>query len=474
VIRIQLCGAAGEVTGSGYLVESSRSRVLVDFGVFQGRHDARLRSRELGPVEPARLNAMVLTHAHIDHSGRVPLLYSNGYRGSVFATRATLALTPILLEDLSRLDIEWVSKLNRTRQRAGKPPLEPIYVPEAVRRMHQHARAVSYRQAAEVAAGFSLRLHDAGHIMGSASVRLEVEDGERRQVLVFSGDVGPRNVPILRDPDPPQGADVVFLESTYGGRHRRPQAETVEAFKDIVGEAAAKGQRVLIPAFAVGRAQLILYYLAEAVREGRLPPDFPIVLDSPMAAEATEALLRHPEVLDPETTELIAARQFAKDLSALVVTQSAKESSSLNDGGPCVILSASGMCEGGRIVHHLRHNLWRPGVQVLLVGYMAEGTLGRELAEGATEVEIFGEPVAVRATVHVLDGFSAHADHGELLDWLGAVVEERAGDGPRRGGSPRVVLTHGEDTERAALAQAVHERFGIEAQRPGPGAVIDL
>ncbi len=466
MIRVHFCGAVGEVTGSGYLVESSRSRVLVDFGVFQGGHDARLRSRELGPVEPTRLNAMVLTHAHIDHSGRVPLLYSGGYRGSVFATHATLALTPILLEDLSRLDIEWVSKQNRMRARAGKPPLEPIYVPEDVRRMHQHVRPLNYRHAAEVAAGCSLRLHDAGHIMGSASARLEVEDDARQRVLVFSGDVGPKGVPILRDPDPPQGADVVFLESTYGGRRRRPLAETVDAFKQIVCEAAAKEQRVLIPAFAVGRAQLILYYLAEAVREGRLPGDFPIVLDSPMATEATEALLRHPEVLDPETTELIEARQFAKDLSGLVVTRSAKESQSLNDTGePCVILSASGMCEGGRIVHHLRHNLWRPGVQVLLVGYMAQGTLGRELADGAAEVEIFGEPVAVRADVHVLDGFSAHADHDELLGWLGAVAGAH---------KPRIVLTHGEDEERAALAQAVLERFGIEADRPGPGTVLDL
>jgi metallo-beta-lactamase family protein len=475
MIRVHLCGAAGEVTGSGYLVESPRSRVLVDFGVFQGGRDARLRSRDLGPVEPERLNSMVLTHAHIDHSGRVPLLYANGYRGSVFATHATLALTPILLEDLSKLDIEWVSKLNRKRQRAGKPPLEPIYVPEAVRRMHQHTRALNYGHAAEVAAGVSLRLHDAGHIMGSASARLEVEDEGRRQVLVFSGDLGPRNVPILRDPDPPRGADVVFLESTYGGRRRRPLAETAEVFKQIVGEAAARGERVLIPSFAVGRAQLILYYLAEAVREGRLPPDFPIVLDSPMATEATEALLRHPEVLDPETTELVEARQFARDLSGLVVIRSAKESQALNNGEPCVILSASGMCEGGRIVHHLRHNLWRPGVQVLLVGYMAEGTLGRELAQGASEVEIFGEPVAVRATVHVLDGFSAHADHDELLDWLAVVVgSQEEGDSPLRGQSPVVVLTHGEDEERAALARAISERFGIEAQLPGPGAVLDL
>jgi metallo-beta-lactamase family protein len=468
MIRVSLCGAAGEVTGSGYLLESPRSRVLVDFGVFQGGSDARFRSRDLGPVDPAHLNAAVLTHAHIDHSGRMPLLYARGYRGDVVATPATLALTPILLEDLARLDIEWVTKLNRARRRAGKDLLEPIYAPEDVRHMHQHVRALSYGQQREVAAGFMLRFHEAGHIMGSASVELTVEDGGARQVIVFSGDLGPKGVPILRDPDPPAQADVVFLESTYGGRERVSQEETAEAFKVILETAARNAERVLIPAFAVGRSQLILYYIAEAVREGRLPRDFPIILDSPMAARATEALVRHPEVLDQEAKELAARRQFSADLSSLRITQSAKESAALNDSGePCVILSASGMCEGGRIVHHLRHNLWRDEVNVVLVGYMVERSLGRQLADGEKVVRIFGEDVAVRAKVHVLDGFSAHADHAELLDWLGSIQG--------RGGSrPRVILTHGEDPEREALARAISKRFGVVAELPGRGAVLTI
>jgi metallo-beta-lactamase family protein len=468
MIRVSLCGAAGEVTGSGYLLESPRSNVLVDFGVFQGGSDPRLRSRDLGPVDPARLNTAVLTHAHIDHSGRTPLLYTHGYHGDVIATQATLALTPILLEDLARLDLEWVSKLNRSRQRAGKDLLEPIYAPEDVRRMHQHVRALAYGKRREIAAGFALQLYDAGHIMGSASVELTVEDGPGRQVIVFSGDVGPRGVPILRDPQPPAQADVVFLESTYGGRERISQEETVKAFKDILESAAHKGERVLIPAFAVGRAQLILYYLAEAVREGRLPRDFPIILDSPMAARATEALIRHPEVLDDEARELATSRQFAADLASLRITESAKESAVLNDSGePCIILSASGMCEGGRIVHHLRHNLWRPNVHVVLVGYMVERSLGRQLADGERLVRIFGEDVTVRAQVHVLDGFSAHADSVELLDWLGSIQ----GRGSER---PRVILTHGEDPEREALAASIHQRFGVVAERPERGAVITL
>ena len=470
MIRVRLCGAAGEVTGSGYLVETPHSRVLVDFGVFQGGPDDRSRSRELGPVDPRRLNAVVLTHAHIDHAGRVPLLFAQGYRGNVVATPATAALTPILLEDLARLDVEWVAKLNRARQRAGKEPLDPIYVPDDVHRMHQHVRARRYGQTTEISAGVQLRFHDAGHIMGSASAVLTVEDDRGPRVLVFSGDLGPKGVPILRDPDPPAGADVVFLESTYGGRTRIPHAATVEAFKRILEDAARAGQRVIVPAFAVGRAQLILYYLAEAVREGRLPRDFPIVLDSPMAAQATEALLRHPDVLDAETLQLAESRQLVADLGSLRVVQSAKDSQALNySHEACVILSASGMCEGGRVVHHLRHNLWRPGVQVVLVGYMAEGSLGRQLADGSTSVEIFGEEVAVRAEIHVLDGFSAHADHAELLDWLGHVVAGRTPGQP-----PRVVLTHGEDPERRALAIAIRERFGIVAEVPGRGAVVEV
>jgi len=259
----------------------------------------------------------------------------------------------------------------------------------------------------------------------------------------------------------------VFMESTYGGRTRIPQSQTVEAFKQVLERAARDGERVIVPAFAVGRSQLILYYLAEAVREGRLPGDFPIYLDSPMAAEATAALLEHPEVLDPETTELIEQRQFAKNLASLRVTQSPEESRALNASGePCVILSASGMCEGGRIVHHLRHNLWRPKVNVVLVGYMVEGSLGRQLAEGAEKVEIFGDEVVVKARIHVLDGFSAHADEPELLEWLGRVVGDRRGED-----APRVILTHGDDPAREALAAAIADRFGIPAEL-GAGVLI--
>lgn len=465
MISIRLCGAAGEVTGSGYLVESPASRVLVDFGVFQGGADSRERSRSLGPVDPTRLDAVVLTHAHIDHSGRLPLLTAAGYSGPLFASHATLDLTEILLADMARLEREDIRRANRRRRRAGEPELEPLYTPEDIDRLHARARPLRMGQQAHVAPGVRARLFEAGHILGSTSLELAIQDAGRERTLVFSGDVGPCGAPILRDPEKPTVADLVVMESTYGGRDRAPAAETVERFKQIVEQAARNHERVIIPAFAVGRTQVILYYLAEAVREGRLPRDFPIYLDSPMAEKATQAVIDHPELYDEEAAELRRRRQVRADLRGLRVTESIADSMTLNESDhACIVISASGMCEGGRIVHHLKHNLWRPNANVLLVGYMAEGTLGRQLADAAPRVEIFGEQVVVRAQIHRLDGFSAHAGHTELLEWLAEVAPSR----------PRVVLTHGEDEARAALAAAILERYGIEAERPQLGDVIAL
>ena len=465
MISIRLCGAAGEVTGSGYLVETPASRVLVDFGIFQGGPDSRERSRSLGPVDPKRLDAVVLTHAHIDHSGRLPLLVAAGYTGPLYASHATLDLTEILLADMARLEKEDLKRVNRRRRRAGEPELEPLYTPEDVDRLHARARPLRLGLSREVARGVRARLFEAGHILGSTSLELTIDDAGRARTLVFSGDIGPCGAPILRDPERPQRADLVVMESTYGGRDRAPPQETVERFKAIVEQAVRERERVIIPAFAVGRTQVILYYLAEAVREGRLPRDFPIYLDSPMADKATQALIDHPELYDEEATELRKRRQVRSDLRGLRITESATDSMALNESDhACIIISASGMCEGGRIVHHLKHNLWRPNANVLLVGYMAEGTLGRRLAEAAPKVEIFGEEIAVRAQVHRLDGFSAHAGHSELLDWLSDVAPAR----------PRVVLTHGEDEARSALAAAIAQRYGIQAERPQLDDVIVL
>ncbi len=283
-------------------------------------------------------------------------------------------------------------------------------------------------------------------------------------MLVFSGDIGPCGAPILRDPQRPQAADLVVMESTYGGRDREPQARTLARFRDILREAVRSRARIIIPAFAVGRTQLLLFHVAEAIREGVIP-QLPVYLDSPMATAATLAYMRHQDLYDEELGGLVRSGRIRQDLQSLRVVESAEESRSLNEREEaCIIISASGMCDAGRVVHHLRHALWRENAHVILPGYMAPGTLGRALADGARQVEIFGEPLVVRATVHHLSGFSAHAGQGELLDWLADVAGHR----------PRVVLAHGDDAARMALRERIHVRYGISAECPAPGSVISL
>lgn len=465
MIRVRPLGAIGEVTGSGFLVEAPHARVLVDFGLIQGGGDAAARNAAPLPFDPRSLDAVVLTHAHVDHSGRLPLLAAAGYRRPVWATPATKDLAAILIEDSARLQDEDARRENRVRQRAGLPPIAPLYGAKEAARFARLVRGLPYETDRKLAPGMRARLFEAGHILGAASLELTIDDGHASRVVVFSGDLGSPGQPILRDPVRPTRGDLVLLESTYGDRDHPPRAESVDAFIAIVRDAAKRRARVLVPAFAVGRTQLLLYHLAEAKRLRRLPARFPIYLDSPAARKATEVYRRHQDLYDEEAKALTRSGALARDLASLRMVESAEESRALNGSDEaCVIIAGAGMCDGGRIRHHLKHNLWREETAVVLAGYMAEGTLGRALAEGAREVEIFGDRIAVRARVHALPGFSAHAGQSELVDWLRDVAPSR----------PRVALVHGEETPRAALATRVRERLGLDVILPGRAEAIVL
>ncbi|HLP07253.1 MAG TPA: MBL fold metallo-hydrolase [Opitutaceae bacterium] len=465
-MQITLLGAAGEVTGSAYLVQTDRARVLVDFGMFQGRTLAGSTNTVPRQLAPAQVDAVVLTHAHLDHVGRLPLLAKRGYRGAVWSTPATLELARLILDDAARLQAQDAKRTNRHRERAGQSPVEPLFDETDVAAIAGRFRALSYERAVEVAPGVEVQAFESGHTLGSASLVLRADDAGARRTLVFSGDLGPRHAPILRDAACiAERADLVFLESTYGDRDHRSLASTVKEFRELVAHAAERGGKILVPTFAVGRAQQILYHLSEMFEDGAVRP-FPVYLDSPMAIEATRLYGRHPELFDEEAARRADRGRFLKHLETVRTTVSPQESQALNAApGPCLIMAGAGMCNAGRIVHHLRHNLAHPGTVVLIVGYQSPESLGRRLLEGAREVTIFGDRIRVRATVRGLGGFSAHAGQTDLLDWLACLAPHQ----------PRVVLTHGEDEKgRGPLATKIAERFRLQAERPAYGDVLTL
>jgi len=464
MIRIHVLGAAGGVTGSCYIVETSKAHVMVDFGQFQGP-DARGGSNLVMPPDIDRLSAVVLTHAHLDHSGRLPILCKNGYKGDIFATSASSDLTDAVLADAAGIQEQDAASENRRRERAGLEPIPPLFTRADAECIKTRTKDCPFYKPVQVADGVSILYREAGHILGAASIEMTVTDGGITKVIAFSGDIGPRHVPILRDPDPPEKADLVFLESTYGDREHPPMQPSLDQFLKIIRETIFNKQRVLIPAFAIGRTQLILYYLGQAVREGKLQPDIPIYLDSPAAMRATMVYRKHGELFDTEASKLARTGTFEQDLKKFRIIESPAESRALNESwDPCVIIAGSGMCEGGRIVHHIRHNIWRRGTSLILVGYMGEGTMGRRLSEGAKQVYIFNDPIIVRADVHKVDGFSAHAGRAELLEWMSKLAA----------GKPRVVLTHGDNGPRASLAQGLLERYGLKAELPMRGDVLTV
>lgn len=463
-MKLSFHGASGEVTGSCYLLETPKARILLDCGLHQGGPNAEARNWRPLPFDIASLDAVVLTHAHIDHSGRLPLLVKNGFEGPIWSTPATRDLAEILLKDAAYLQEMDAERRCRARTRAGRHACRPLYTRADAGRALALFRTMPYGSAAEVAPGVMARWVDAGHILGSASVELTLHDGSRTRTVAFSGDLGPDGAPMMRDPTHLSRADLVVMESTYGDRDHRPLRETMAEFTAILREAIDARAKVLIPAFAIGRTQQLLYHLRELRESGALPA-IPVYVDSPMAHDATELYERHQKSFDDSSLRVTARGRSPMDFPDLHFAETGEQSRALNDRrGPLIIIAASGMCTGGRIVHHLRHSLGKPETHVVIVGFQSEGSLGRRLVNREPRVRIMGEEIDVKARIHTLGGFSAHAGRSELIHWASYFKDI----------TPRFALTHGEPRPRALLADALRTGLGFEVSLPEFQSELEL
>jgi metallo-beta-lactamase family protein len=456
-------GAARTVTGSMHRVDAGGRSLLLDCGLFQGhRADSLRRNREF-PFRPKDIDAVLLSHAHIDHCGNLPNMVQQGFAGPIYCTPATRALAAVMLGDAAKIHEEDAAYLNRRREK-GEPKVEPLYGGREVYRTLLQLRAVPYDTPVTVGRGLEATFVDAGHLLGSAMVglRLDGPGGERR--LTFTGDLGRPGLPILRDPAPVPPADLLISESTYGGHTHEPVDETAERLGEVVRQTAGRGGKVVVPAFSVGRTQTVVYFLHQLMNAGRLP-DLPVYVDSPMAARATEVFRVHPECFDDQALRLLQEHPDLFGEQHVRYVESVHESIALNERrDPCVIIAASGMCEAGRVLHHLKHNIEDPRNTVLIAGWQAPDTLGRRLVERRPEVRILGRTLALRAEVVVLNGLSSHADHGDLLRSLG----------PLAGTARQVRLVHGEPERAAALAEGLRGAGFADVAIPDRGDSVTI
>jgi metallo-beta-lactamase family protein len=457
-------GATGQVTGSCYLLETSTHRILLECGMFQGSKETEKQNAADFPFDPARIDAVVLSHAHLDHCGRLPKLVKDGFKGPVFLTEASFPLLELMLRDAVHLQLRDTEWENKRRQRAGKKLLEPLYGLEDVEALLKLRQPIGYSEEKEILAGITVSFHEAGHILGSSIVRLRIKDSHEVKTLVFSGDLGNPNSPLLRDPTVLTEADILLLESTYGDRDHKPLENTLDELRETLAEAAESGGNVIIPAFAVGRTQDLIYWLGKIQRQGGLPQQ-QIYLDSPMAISASEIYADNTHLFnidDPEFTK-IAPKGWQAWLKGLVYSLTPEESMAVNRiAGGAIIIAGSGMCNGGRIRHHLKYNLWRRNAHIIIAGFQAEGTLGRTLVDGKKQyLKILGSEIRVAAKIHTLGALSAHADQSQLLQWASHFKTPK----------PRLFLIHGEKSAALSM-QTCFNRTGWNATIPKVGEKI--
>ncbi|MEW9797328.1 MBL fold metallo-hydrolase RNA specificity domain-containing protein [Alteromonas sp. CYL-A6] len=464
-------GAVEGVTGSMYLLKTQSSTILLDCGLFQGRKEEEAANRKSLPFSPSSIDAVILSHAHLDHSGRLPLLVNHGYQGPIYMTSPTLDLIEVLLNDAASLQLRDVEWENKRRRRSGKKEIDPLYTLDDVEDTLHCCQGVEYHEKVSVSQDVTLTMYDAGHILGSSIVELVIEEGGAPRKLVFSGDLGNAQAALLRDPEYLQDADVVLMESTYGDREHRSMHDTLEEFEAVLTEASRDGGNILIPSFAVGRTQEIIFRLGELYQKGKLPQQL-VCLDSPMAIAVTEIYHRYQDVYNREDKTAIQAHDHSprhlKSLHSFLPTLrysvSTEESIALNriDRG-AIIIAGSGMCNGGRIRHHLKHNLWRHQSHVVIVGYQAMGTPGRILVDGAKHIKMAGENIAVNAQIHTLGGFSAHASQSQLIEWVNHFKPSK----------PKLFLVHGEEMAKQAL-QSELKKQGWSPTIPEPRQTITI
>ena len=474
-MKVTFCGATKTVTGSNFLVEGAGKKFLVDCGLYQGGAKDEIKNEEPFPYDINEIDFMLLTHAHIDHSGRIPKLYKEGYRNPIYATNATCDLCAIMLPDsghIQETETEWK---NRKRIRRGEEELVPIYDAETAAKSLELFKGEPYNQIIELDDDIHVRFNDAGHMLGSSIIEIWIRENGENKKIVFSGDLGNNDIPLLAEPTIIQDADFLVMESTYGNRLHIKNENKAKTFINIVTDTIKNGGTVVIPSFAVGRTQEILYELnkikdseddsPEFERKYRLLMNTPVYVDSPLAISATEVFKENMDLFDEETQELIRRGDNPLEFPGLKFTQTVEESKALNESNEsAIIISASGMCEVGRIKHHLKHNIWNPKNTILFVGYQAPGTLGRKIVDGAKTVKIFGEEVAVNARVEYIEGYSGHADQAGLLYFVDSFVKK----------PNHIFLVHGEEESQKALRDKINENFDLPVSIPDYCESFDL